>query len=645
MNIFQKFAISTVSITLFFLPQMSEAATVQWNNNNLPKLYYLWNWNNPSTSSLVGAGWAPGLAANANASVTYNAYLTNADTGVSIASGASISQGTRIRCESTYTDSDIFWNGTGLSSDSPNGTWSNNAGEPSNYCAGGNRTAAGINSGGSCANPYYAYGGGPASFPHVVDTFTALTVHRPSHTCSFSGSASVSQINSDTWQVNSGGTVNVNAVFPATYGKFYYGYQENEAGSYVCSYINGCVHNNVAMNTQSNITSGGGCSTIVDANGTTVYECVGGYNPSAAGAYTLNIPEQSIAFNLTATGTNTPPPAPTITGPATGSINTPYTFTIKAQDPDNNQIKYGIDDAPIGATSPEQYRPTSDWVASNTEQTMDYTFSTPGTYTFRAQTLDNQGGVSGWTEHTIIINPAPLAPTLSFTINGTTTGPIDVARDTPLNLTWNATNVTGCSAYGANFGNGLDPVPLNGTASITATQSDLYLVNCTTATGNITSSIQVNLANTLKVCRNSCASGTQRGTGAQGFTLAQGGTETLVACFNSYNGCTDPSGDITSSALWPETNTPNNAVALTPGSQIIVNTVNQGQERFSSTYSGQSQLVDVTVTCIPSVSCTNAPGRDGYCQNESFSVDNGCGVPVDCNGTKTCDFNWKEVAP
>jgi hypothetical protein len=127
--------------------------------------------------------------------------------------------------------------------------------------------------------------------------------------------------------------------------------------------------------------------------------------------------------------------------------------------------------------------------------------------------------------------------------------------------------------------------------------------------------------------------------------MSQGSTETLVACFNSLNGCTDPSGDITSSAIWPETNTPNNAVALTAGSIILVNGHTQGQERFSSTFSGQTQFIDVTVTCIPSVSCANAPGRDSYCQNETFSVDNGCGVSVDCSGTKTCDFNWKEVAP
>ncbi len=31
------------------------------------------------------------------------------------------------------------------------------------------------------------------------------------------------------------------------------------------------------------------------------------------------------------------------------------------------------------------------------------------------------------------------------------------------------------------------------------------------------------------------------------------------------------------------------------------------------------------------------------CPNQSLTIDDGCGGTVTCNGTRTCDFNWKEV--
>lgn len=72
---------------------------------------------------------------------------------------------------------------------------------------------------------------------------------------------------------------------------------------------------------------------------------------------------------------------------------------------------------------------------------------------------------------------------------------------------------------------------------------------------------------------------------------------------------------------------------------------NAGTENISATYSGQTANMSVTVTCVPTVSCSNAPGRENYCQNENFNIDNGCGTMISCTGTKTCNYNWKEVAP
>ena len=150
---------------------------------------------------------------------------------------------------------------------------------------------------------------------------------------------------------------------------------------------------------------------------------------------------------------------------------------------------------------------------------------------------------------------------------------------------------------------------------------------------------------TLKVCQNSCSSGALRGsTSSTGsFTLPRGGSQNLVTCFNTSLDCSDATGDVTGSTTWSEGG--GNAISLSGTSPKLVTGDNRGTEGISADYSGQTANTSVTVTCIPTVSCNNAPVAGNYCQNESFSVDNGCGSIITCNGTKTCNYNWKEVAP
>jgi hypothetical protein len=241
------------------------------------------------------------------------------------------------------------------------------------------------------------------------------------------------------------------------------------------------------------------------------------------------------------------------------------------------------------------------------------------------------------------------APVINFTINGST-GPLEVASGTPLNLNWSTTGATSCIAWGASWATGT-AVPINGSTSFPITQSDTYIIQCTGPGGTTTSSIQVNIQNTLKICQNSCNSGATRGTTTStgSFTLTQGGTQNLVACFNSATGCTDPSGDVTASATWNE-NTGSGVVSLSGSTPRIVTAGTAGNETLSVTYNGQTASTQATVTCVPTYtqsSCATHPEAQKHCQNEGFTIsDNGCGVPVSCTGgTKTCDFNWKEVAP
>lgn len=151
--------------------------------------------------------------------------------------------------------------------------------------------------------------------------------------------------------------------------------------------------------------------------------------------------------------------------------------------------------------------------------------------------------------------------------------------------------------------------------------------------------------NSLKICQGNCGSGALRGstTNTGSFLLARGGTQNLVTCFNSSAGCSDSTGDVTSSTSWSEGGS--NVISLSGTSPKVVTGDNSGTEGISASYSGQTANTNITVTCLPTVTCDNAPGASNYCQNDSFSVDNGCGATITCNGTKTCNYNWKEVAP
>lgn len=396
---------------------------------------------------------------------------------------------------------------------------------------------------------------------------------------------------------------------------------------------------------------------------------------------------------------NRPPDAPTLSGPTSGNVNTIYQYATQATDPDGDTIRYGLDWNNDGSV--DQWTPS--YVNSGTSYSTGYQWISPGTYNIKALTQDASGALSGWSSVlTVIINPPsygvcgiangvatptppvtglcaagtpsavtpgvapgpyswicagsgggasascsapqqPAAPGVDLLINGSN-GPLNVILGTPLNLSWSSSGATSCVAWGTGWSNG-GAVATAGSSSTTATASDTYILQCTNGSTTATDSVQVILSNSLKVCQNSCSSGVQRGntSSTQSFTLSRGGTQNLVACFNPSSGCSNSSGNVTGSTTWAEGGS--NVVSLSGTNPKTVSGDNTGSENISATYNSQTANMNVTVTCIPSVNCSNAPGKDNYCQSESFSVDNGCGVNITCNGTKTCDYNWKEVAP
>lgn len=115
---------------------------------------------------------------------------------------------------------------------------------------------------------------------------------------------------------------------------------------------------------------------------------------------------------------NKPPTAPILSGPTTGSVNIPYSFSMTSTDPDGDKITYGVDDDNDGAV--EAW--VGGYVVSGTTTNNPLRWYTNGVKTFRALAKDVNGLTSDWSYYSINIgNQPPTAPV----ITGETTGIIN----------------------------------------------------------------------------------------------------------------------------------------------------------------------------------------------------------------------------
>jgi hypothetical protein len=96
-------------------------------------------------------------------------------------------------------------------------------------------------------------------------------------------------------------------------------------------------------------------------------------------------------------------------GPTSGSINTEYTFTSSAEDPNEDSVAirfvWGDGDTSIWST----------FVPSGDSVSMSHTWSNAGSYTIKAQAEDLNEAVSPWSSgHQIIIGAPPNTPATPF---------------------------------------------------------------------------------------------------------------------------------------------------------------------------------------------------------------------------------------
>ncbi|HWQ59527.1 MAG TPA: hypothetical protein VN420_00050, partial [Candidatus Fimivivens sp.] len=63
----------------------------------------------------------------------------------------------------------------------------------------------------------------------------------------------------------------------------------------------------------------------------------------------------------------------------------------------------------------------------------------------------------------------------------------------------------------------------------------------------------------------------------------------------------------------------------------------------TATYSGQN--VSLPLTVIENCSSNCSAHAAEHCLNSTYTGTDSCGSAESCSGSRSCDMNWKEVAP
>nr|MBP9751444.1 hypothetical protein [Candidatus Moranbacteria bacterium] len=157
----------------------------------------------------------------------------------------------------------------------------------------------------------------------------------------------------------------------------------------------------------------------------------------------------------------------------------------------------------------------------------------------------------------------------------------------------------------------------------------------------------------LQLCRDGVP--VAQGGGTYDFSLSTGTTTNIKAYYDadatSGHQCDAGSTDVTAFVTFTETDSTGGALSLSANgtNPKVFTGASAGAETVTVSYSGQTVTMNATVTCVETVNC--APEKSAVCTGStvpSGTVKVGTCGNVDCSGeqgTRFCDFNWKEVAP
>ena len=226
---------------------------------------------------------------------------------------------------------------------------------------------------------------------------------------------------------------------------------------------------------------------------------------------------------------------------------------------------------------------------------------------------------------------APGAPTLSISAN-----PENLpAGGGTSRLTWTTSGATSCWATGDWTG---WKTSTGGFEDVAVSNTTTYTLECwnsaSVSTGQRSATVTITATPTpatLTVCPTSS-------------TIGVGTTQTFIAWHTpegtSFSSCTGGPGqlNVTTSSTWSSTDT----------SKVTVNTsgvatgIAIGSATVQASYSGLNDSVPVTVNCPRTALCGAQDST--VCSGATYTVSDSCGTYT-CTGTRSCDYNWIEVAP
>lgn len=426
-------------------------------------------------------------------SITYRARIVNADTGEIIPPSGSVLEGTSLRLEfEPHYSQDVYWTTTGFGWDTPYGDWSANAAAPPISCQ--EKDFVGT-------QHTVEWG------PYPYDLYVALMADPPKKTLSGTSGlacASPGANGNVSCTASKAGQVNPVFSFKATTGKFYGRVDMSSFGGSSCL--------------GTNYPFGAGEKAWEDPyysiSGPITPELLYQFNDYFIEPYTLSVQQVDIPYPITIVDAEGDPPTkPTVSAGGACVVGSPHVLTLTATDPDNDDVKYGVDWDANGTV--DQFAPSSGYVSSGTAQTVSRTYATGGSKRVKVIALDENGLTSNWTTFTFsCTDPGKQSEgqgsglgdgngdgggggdsgaTPNLTIRAV---PSLVRSGETTSLHWSASNVTACTVSGSNgdsFTGTISAEPAgNESASIEAQTT--YTLSCTDADDNVlTQSTTVNI--------------------------------------------------------------------------------------------------------------------------------------------------------
>ncbi|MFZ2621385.1 MAG: hypothetical protein WAX85_00205 [Minisyncoccia bacterium] len=178
------------------------------------------------------------------------------------------------------------------------------------------------------------------------------------------------------------------------------------------------------------------------------------------------------------------PTTPTITGPITGALNTPVgPYSFSSTDPNSNQIRYGID-WDMDSIVDEWLPSGSTYVISGTPQSTNHVWTSIGSKTFQAKTINTLGLESSLSSpYSVTIG---IVPTVDITCGAAQTQSCAIVYNTSSSINWISTNSDTCTVTG------VAGTTTSGTAPVgPLTLTTIYTATCTGPGGTVSDTVTI----------------------------------------------------------------------------------------------------------------------------------------------------------